>query len=31
MHVHAAALSEDGQQLFAAGHSKIAAWEIESA
>jgi WD40 repeat protein len=30
MHVHAAALSEDGKQLFAAGHSKIAAWEIES-
>ena len=28
MHVHAAALSEDGKQLFAAGHSKIAAWEI---
>jgi len=28
MHVHAAALSEDGKQLFAAGHSKIVAWEI---
>jgi WD40 repeat protein len=28
MHVHAAALSEDGKQLFAAGHSKVVAWEI---
>ena len=29
MHVHAAALNEDGKQLFAAGHGKIAVWEIE--
>jgi WD40 repeat protein len=28
MHIHAAALSEDGTHLFAAGHSKIAVWEI---
>jgi WD40 repeat protein len=28
MHVHAAALSEDAKRLFAAGHGKIAVWEI---
>lgn len=28
MHAHAAALSEDGKQLFAAGHGRILAWEI---
>jgi hypothetical protein len=28
MHVHAAALNEDGTRLFAAGHNKIAVWEI---
>jgi len=30
MHIHAAALSEDATQLFAAGHGKIAVWEIAS-
>jgi WD40 repeat protein len=28
MHVHAAALSEDASKLFAAGHGKVAVWEI---
>jgi WD40 repeat protein len=28
MHIHAAALNEDGTQLFAAGHGKVAVWEI---
>jgi hypothetical protein len=28
MHVHAAALSEDHTRLFAAGHGKVAVWEI---
>ena len=28
MHIHAAALSEDGSKLFAAGHGKIAAWDL---
>jgi WD40 repeat protein len=28
MHVHAAALSEDGTKLYAAGHGKVAVWEI---
>jgi WD40 repeat protein len=29
MHVHAAVLSEDATQLFAAGHGKITVWQIE--
>lgn len=28
MHIHAAALNEDATRLFAAGHGKIAVWEI---
>jgi hypothetical protein len=28
IHVHAAAVSEDGTKLFAAGHGKVAVWEI---
>ena len=28
MHIHAATLNEDATQLFAAGHGKLAAWEI---
>jgi WD40 repeat protein len=28
MHIHAAALNEDATKLFAAGHGKIAVWEI---
>jgi hypothetical protein len=28
MHVHAAALSYDNTRLFAAGHGKIAVWEV---
>jgi WD40 repeat protein len=28
MHVHAATLSDDGARLYAAGHGKLAAWEI---
>ncbi len=28
MHVHAATLNEDGTKLFAAGHGKLAVWEI---
>lgn len=28
MHIHAAALSEDAKYLYAAGHSKIVAWEF---
>ncbi|MDX1946848.1 MAG: hypothetical protein SFU86_15710 [Pirellulaceae bacterium] len=27
-HIHAATLSEDGTRLFAAGHGKVAVWEI---
>jgi len=28
MHIHAAALSEDGKKFFAAGHGKLAVWEL---
>lgn len=28
MHIHAAALSEDGGKLFAVGHGKMAVWEV---
>jgi WD40 repeat protein len=28
MHIHAAALNEDGSKLFAAGHGKMAVWEV---
>ena len=28
MHIHAAALSEDGSRLFACGHGKLAVWDI---
>lgn len=28
MHIHAACLSEDGQKLYAAGHNKLAVWEL---
>lgn len=28
MHIHAAAVSEDGKQLFAAGHGRIVVWEL---
>jgi hypothetical protein len=28
MHVHVATLSEDGTRLYAAGHGKLAVWEI---
>ena len=30
MHIHAAALNDDATRLFAAGHGKIAVWEIAS-
>lgn len=28
MHIHAACLNEDGSKLFAAGHGKVAVWEL---
>ena len=31
MHVHAAVLGEDATQLFAAGHGKLIAWQVEAA